>query len=395
MKKNIFISVSILGILVSCIALPLNTSAKTIKEFEAEVSKYTKDLENKKSKVAKNDKEVAEIKKKISNIESQIKSAETEISQLEEEIKKSNEEIEAKTKESKKIMEYYQISNGENAYLEYAFGATSITDMIYRLSVVEQLTDYNKQVMDELERLIAENDKKKETLAVKNNELKKLKEDLNSEKEKINADTASLKAAMPGLEEQIKSAKANLNYYKNLGCGSNEDIQRCQYRVEQSRGSSGGGGGGSIPSANGFYRPMEYGYITQGYRGMSHMGMDLSSSNKTIPIYPIASGQVFAKYYDSYGALVVKIRHNTNGRYIYSTYAHLSSFGNISTNQYISYTTSLGNMGSSGYSTGPHLHLEVTTCDWHQGGGCTWYQYQRSTLNPANYVSFPSSWSNR
>lgn len=73
---------------------------------------------------------------------------------MQREIDASNKEIKEKSEQSKKIIEYYQISNGDNAYLEYAFGASDITDMVYRLAVVEQLTDYNDQVMKELEALI-------------------------------------------------------------------------------------------------------------------------------------------------------------------------------------------------------------------------------------------------
>lgn len=380
--------------LISFIALPKDVSAKTIQEFENEVAKYTKQLQEKKDKVAKNDNEVAQIKKKIGEIEGQISQAQQDIERLQKEIDESNEKIKQKDAESKKLMKYFQVVVSDNAYLEYIFGATSIKDMIYRMSVVEQLTEYNSQIMKELKQLIEENNKKQSELKSKQEELKKLQSDLEDQKARINADSASLRAAMPGLEEQIKSAKANVSYYKGLGCGSTEDIQSCQYRVEQSRG---GGSGGSIPSTNGFYRPTEQGYITQGYGGYGgHLGVDIGNrSNPNIAIYPIANGQVFSKYYDSAGALVVKIKHNYNGRYIYSTYAHLSRFGSISQGQYISYATSIGNMGSTGNSTGPHLHLEITTCDWHAGGGCTWYSYQRSTINPYNLVQFPGSWNNR
>ena len=195
---------------------------------------------------------------------------------------------------------------------------------------------------------------------------------------------------MPSLENQIKSAKENLNYYKQLGCGTNEDIQACQYRIQQNSGGS------SIPSTNGFYRPMTYGYLTQGYSGYGgHLGVDLSSSDKAIPIYPIASGQIFKIYTDNWGALCVKVRHNVNGRYIYSTYAHLSSYANIYEGQLVTAFTQLGRMGNTGYSFGSHLHLEITTCDWNRGGGCTWEVYQQSTVNPTRYVSIPSKWNNR
>ncbi len=394
MKNKILVSFTIGLMLVSMFALPIETSAQTIAQFEAEVEKYTAQLQEKKNKLAKNDAEIEEIKKKISNIESQIDAAEKEIKELQDEIDKSNKEIEKKSEESKKIIEYYQISNGNNAYLEYAFGATDITDMVYRMSIVEQLTDYNDKVMKELEALIKKNEQQQKDLEQKEKELEALKEELESEKERINADSKSIKETMPGIEEQIKQAKNNLNYYKGLGCGKNEEISACQYRIEQSRGTS--SGGGSVPSTNGFYRPIEYGYITQWYGGYGgHMGVDMSSSNKTIAIYPIATGQVFFKGYDTYGALVIKIRHNVNGRYIYSTYAHMSRFGAVSVGQNVSPFTQIGNMGSTGWSTGPHLHLEITSCDWNRGGGCTWATYQRSTINPTSYVSFPSRWNNR
>lgn len=391
MKNKLLISFTICLMLVSLFALPIEASAKTIAQFEAEVEQYTAQLQEKKNKLAKNDEEVAEIKRKIANIEDQIATAEREIKELQEEIDKSNKEIEKKSEESKKIIEYYQISNGNNAYLEYAFGATDITDMVYRMSIVEQLTDYNDKVMRELEALIKKNEQQQKDLAKKEEELKKLKTELESEKERINADSASIRETMPSLEQQINQAKNNVSYYKSLGCGKNEDIASCQYRVEQSSG-----GGSSIPSTNGFYRPMEYGYVTQWYGGFGgHLGVDLSSSNKTIPIYPIATGQVFFKGYDNAGALVVKIRHNVGGRYIYSTYAHMSRFGSIYVGQNVTPFTQIGNMGSTGNSTGPHLHLEITTCDWNRGGGCTWAQYQRSTVNPTRYVSLPSRWNNR
>ncbi len=392
----------LIALFISVVALPTDIEAKTIQEFENEVAKYTSQLQEKKNKLAKNDEEVAQIRKKISEIENQIDIAEKEIKKLQEEIDASNIKIKEKDAESKKLMKYFQVVINDNAYLEYIFGAKDVKDMIYRMAVVEQLTEYNNQVMKELEALIKENNQKQSELKNKQTELTKLKADLQDQKERINADSNAIRETMPSLEEQIKSAKANVSYYKSLGCGSTEDIQSCQFRVEQSRGGS----GGSVPSANGFYRPISYGYITQYYRGSAHMGIDMSSSNKSIEVYPIATGTVFKIYYDncsrnncSYGcngrAKVVKIRHNVNGRYIYSTYAHLSSFGNISEGMVVSPYTMIGNMGTSGCSTGPHLHLEVTTCDWNAGGGCTWGVYQSSTINPSSYVAFPSSWNNR
>ncbi|MBP3799475.1 MAG: peptidoglycan DD-metalloendopeptidase family protein [Bacilli bacterium] len=389
MMKRKFI---IIVLLLSFAIYPFTVQAKTIKQFEQEVANYTAQLEEKKNKLAKNDQEVEQIKKKIKQIEGQIAAAEAEVKRLQEEIDKSNKEIEKKSAESKKVMEYYQISNGENVYLEYVFGAETMTDMIYRMSIIEQLTEYNDKIMKELQQLIDENNKKKEEQKKKKEELKKLEENLESEKERINADSKSIKETMPGIEDQIKAAKQQIKDLKNMGCRDDEEKDACVTRYWAKQSAS----GGSLPSTNGFYRPMEYGYVTQWYGGIGgHMGVDLSSSNKSITIYPIAPGQVSAKYYDVYGALVIKIRHNAGGKIIYSTYAHLRSWS-VNVNQIVTENTPIGQMGSTGWSTGPHLHLEITSCDWKSsGGGCTWAEYQRRTINPLNYVKIPSSWNNR
>lgn len=410
MKKKKILT---LLLILLCI-IPYSVSAKTIKEFEEEVNKFTKDLEDKKNKIAQNDADVAQIKENIAQIEGQIKGLEQETEALQKEIDKSNEEIEQKSKESKELFQYLQISKGNTAYLEYIFGAESVTDMIYRMSVVEQLTAYNDKIMKELQELIEKNKARKEDLAKKKEELNKLTEQLEEEKEKINAETNTIKSMMPGIEEQLKAAQGNLKYYKDLGCGATEDIQVCQVRIDRQRAQSSSSGGGSIPlppSVSGFYTPMENGYVTQEYRGYpGHMGMDFSSYNKTEPIYPIAAGVVFYIGYDActnswcpYGcngrAKMIKIRHNVGGTYIYSTYGHLSNFGNVSVGTLVTPDTVIGYMGTTGCSTGSHLHMEITSCDWNYGGGCTSSQYNRSTINPRRYISFPSglrqSWSGR
>ena len=402
MKEKALVLTAILLVIVSFLALPIDTVAKTIQEFEAEVSKYTQELENKKANLAKNDKEVEEIMKKISSIENQIKETEAEIERLQKEIEESEKEIEKKSEESKNIISYYQIANGENSYLEYAFGANDITDMIYRLSIVEQLTEYNDKIMRELEELIKRNQAAQQQLNAKTEELKALKADLKKEQARIEADSAAIKESMPSIEEQIKSAQASVKYYKSLGCGASEDIQSCEYRVSQSSSS------GSLPSVGFFSRPMENGYIVRGMGG-GHLGYDLSSGDKAIAIYPIAEGSVHAIYTDSCtseywcrsmgyscngNAKIVVIKHNYNGKYIYSAYVHLRSYGNINVGSIVSKNTIIGYMGTSGCSTGSHLHLEISSCHW-KNGGCNYNTYTNRLINPGSLIKFPSSWSNR
>ena len=396
--KKLLVVTSIILLLVSFVALPLDTSAKTIQEFENEVTKYTQELENKKANLAKNEAEVAAIKKRIANIENQIEEAEAEIKRLQEEIEESQREIERKSEESKNIISYYQVSNGENAYLEYAFGANDITDMIYRLSIVEQLTEYNNKIMKELEELIKKNQATQEELRKKEEELKGLKQELKAEQARIEADSEKLRESMPSIQEQINSARDSVKYYKSLGCGTTEDIQACEFRIAQASG-------GSLPSVGFFSRPIDYGYYVRGMWN-GHMGVDVSSGNRNIAIHPIASGMIHAIYTDacttSYwcdywcngNAKIVVVKHNYNGRYIYSSYVHLSNYANIWVGQYVSKDTVIGYMGTTGCSTGEHLHLEIADCHW-KNGGCSYGAYTNRLINPDSLINFPGSWSNR
>ena len=399
--NKIFSIFSIFVFLVSFFALPMDTSAKTIQEFEAEIEKYTKELQEKEASLERNSDEIAAINKRIKNIENQIKESEEEIERLQVEIEESEEEIKKKSIESKNIISYYQIANGENAYLEYAFGANDITDMIYRLSVVEQLTEYNNKVMKELEELIKKNQEKQKELTEKEEELKQLKKNLQSEIARIEVDSSIIKESMPSVQDQIKSAQESVAYYKKLGCGATEDIQKCEYRVAQASN-------GSLPSVGFFQRPITYGYVVRGLSS-DHYGYDLSSSNKAIEVYPIASGVVHKIYTDSCvgeswcyrmgfscngNAKIVVVKHNYNGSYIYSSYVHLRAYGNISEGQFVSQSTVIGYMGTTGCSTGPHLHLEIATCFW-KNGGCSYAVYKQSMLNPAKLINLPGSWTNR
>lgn len=388
----------IIVMLVSLFALPMRTEAKTIAQFEAEVEKFTAELRAKQNSLNQNKAEIEAIKQKISNIIDQMAAAEKEIDNLQKEIEESNLEIKKKGEESKSIIEYYQISNGENIYLEYAFGATDITDMIYRMSIVEQLTEYNDKIVEELEALIETNKKKQQELEKKMDNLNSLENSLRAQQKKVEADSNSIRGTMPSIETQIKEAQAQIKYYKSLKCGTNEDIQDCERRIQQSSGTS-------LPSVGFFSRPMAKGYVTQYYNSSSHRAYDFSSSNKSEPIYAIAEGTVHAIYYDNCttgnfcgyrcngNAKVVVTKHNYNGRYYYATYAHLGSFGNISVGSFVTRNTKIGNMGSTGCSTGPHLHLELATCHYMNNGGCTSKTY--NALNPGSYINIPYQFNNR
>lgn len=385
MRKKVWII-----IVLSIVLLPINAFAVTLREYEDAVAKYTKELQEKEAKIAKGKEEIAAVKKNIASIEQKIKDTEEEVGRLEEEIEASNKEIDKKNKESKKIMEYYQIENGNNAYLEYVFGATSITDMIYRMSVAEQLTEYNDNVMKELKRLIEENEKKKIELTKKQEELKELKKNLEKEKERIEEEVSGVEGTVPSTKGQIALYQQRVDYYKGKGCKSDDVIGvTCDVPPK----TSGGGGGSVSPGAvigeNGFRFPVVGGRISWGYGSGGHKGVDITRGCGT-PIYAVAPGRVYyvGNSLDNYGAYMVLIVHNVNGRLVFSQYAHVQPNIPVSVGQNVDIGTVVAYMGSTGYSTGCHLHLEMSQYyGWGYNG--SYNQYRNNIISPWNYVPSP------
>lgn len=104
-----------------------------------------------------------------------------------------------------------------------------------------------------------------------------------------------------------------------------------------------------------------------------HNGMDIAAPTGT-PVYASASGVVSSAGYRGGFGNTVMITHSINGKSYTTLYAHLSSIsvsgGKVSRGQQI------GKVGSTGASTGPHLHFEL-----HSGG-------YGNPVNPRNYVNF-------
>src|SRR6185436_17696139 len=119
--------------------------------------------------------------------------------------------------------------------------------------------------------------------------------------------------------------------------------------------TSGGSGGGS-PSAAGFIWPVN-GTLTSGFGwrwGRMHEGIDIAAPTGT-PISAAASGTViYAGWMGGYGNLVV-IDH---GNGLATAYGHQSSIA-VGSGTYVSQGQTIGYVGSTGHSTGPHVHFEV------------------------------------
>ncbi len=113
------------------------------------------------------------------------------------------------------------------------------------------------------------------------------------------------------------------------------------------------------PTASGWILTQDYEWRINplyGYREF-HRALDIAGTGYGSPIYAINNGTIITKEYRSdYGYMIV-IDHN-NG--YYSSYSHLNGYAaNINLGDTVSYGQLIAYMGSTGWSTGPHLHFEV------------------------------------
>ena len=160
---NIFLIINLL--LVSFMCPVYRVKAKTISDMKKELT--AKEEEYKKAKEAKalTEQERTEIQEKIKVNEQKIVELLKENEKLTDEIAELNISIEAKYKEIKKIINTNQVMSGESSYLEYIFGASTFTDFIYRASVAEQLSKYNKSLTDQMEADVKAREEKQKEIA--------------------------------------------------------------------------------------------------------------------------------------------------------------------------------------------------------------------------------------
>ncbi len=156
-----------------------------------------------------------------------------------------------------------------------------------------------------------------------------------------------------------------------------------------------------------WYLPTEMGNVTQNPH-YGHVALDITSprgSNELI--FPVANGKISSIYRDSAGALIVTVLHNINGKNYTSQYVHLSSYASgLYVGKQVTINDCLGRMGTTGNSTGVHLHLAVLDCGLFVPGdrNCSDlngffryanYRYGQGYIGLGTMMRVPGSWNQR
>lgn len=379
-------------VIVSTFFIPNNTpvSAKTLRQLKEELAEKERELADGKYNVQYTEQQKKEKKEKMESINVEILNIGNEINDLKLEIERLNEEIKLKEEEIKKIMNYYQLSNGESAYLEYVFKAADYTDFIYRMAISEQLSGYNDKLINEYNDKIKENEKRKEELAKKKIELNDKQVELEKEIASLGTQIAEIIDMNVSIEDEIASLNKLIDTYENsYGCKLDDDLNDCSE--------------GKLPPDVKFIRPLESGVVTSNFGWYDpygdgvlrwHYGMDLSQYHGA-PVYSMANGKVaYITYRASCGGNMVYIHHNINGEKYTTGYFHLATI-NVNVGDIVTMDTVIGTQGGSlGYewwdscSSGSHLHVQISTTNI----PVQLYYYsafQARSFDPREVINFP------
>lgn len=340
-----------------------NVKAVTLRDLYNDLNALEKSYNEAKRQSNLTEAEMNRVKANIANTEKEIKQAQEDITKAEEEIVKSEQKIEEKKEETNQMLLYLQVMNSTgNSMLEYVFEAENYTDFIYRYSIITQMTDYNQELMEELETLVAELNTKKTNLASEQKKLEEKKVSLQSQYLIVQAKHEEQQEDSQDIATLISDQKKLIKRYEDLGCSMDQDINRCNGVTAVD--------GWTYPLKR-FWQSSNYGWDENRY----HYAVDLavSEGNK---VYAVANGEVissgvyWSKYNPGYscGGYVIQVRHNYNGSYYVSLYMHLLegyvSVGDAVTGGQVIGTSGGGSKANSKWkdtcSGGAHLHFAMS-----------------------------------
>lgn len=355
------------------------SSANTIAELRKEIEALKAKKQAQGNKKAQTQSEINTTTNKLNTTKNEITEGRNQIETARLEIKKLDKEIEDGTENIKSLMNSYQINGADNAYMDYIFKAESYADFVYRYTVIKQVIDYNKELIDGWNEKIIQNEQLQVDLANKEVELNKKVSEYETNIDKLGDKLAAYSDIVMDIQDEIDSTQELLNYYKELGCGENQNIYECI----------------SVKGDTMFRKPLVKGTITSyyGYRinpltgkgTKFHSGTDIGGNKEGTNVYATANGTV--------GKIIRKARcggnqvyvwHTIGGKKYTSLYMHLLNI-NVSIGDKVNSNTVVGTVGGGKgtwawetCSTGAHLHFSVAT---------GWYGDKNSYVSYSSFLA--------
>ena len=378
MKK---IGLKILGVLViAVILLQYNVViAATKSELNASSNETDQKIEEAKEELENINSEKSEALQQVEELITQISSYQSEIDQLDAQIADKNSQIEdAQNKLNEKQEDYDSQQEllekrlvatyeaGETSYLDVLLSSDSLTDLISNYYLISEITESDLELMDKIKKEQEEIEAAKQTLETSKQELDSTRAQKQQKTTELQNAKSEKDTYVAQLNEEEKNTQAELEQFEQ----DKRDIQAQLAAIAKQEAANSGNSNVSNtpnnPSSSGYIRPVVGYSITTGWMGYSgHTGVDYSGSGIAgKPVLAVKAGTVVTstalKYangnYRSYGEYIV-INHHDGTMTLYAHGAPGSRL--VSAGQTVSQGQQIMSVGTTGNSTGYHLHFEV------------------------------------
>lgn len=355
-----------------------NEDKKKIEEEKKEMEEDLKEVEDKKDDVIFY---IESLDEKLNKLSQKIVENKENISETESEIKSLKEEEE--NAENNKINQYdtmkkrikYMYENGNTDYLKLIFHSKSISDMLNRAEYVNKVTSYDNKMLLKYKETCDDIKKNKEDVEINLELLKEYKTSLKDKKKSVNLLIKRKGKELSEYQKAIgKSKEAIKKYKKRIDEKENELEQLLESQRQQaaSGGTPYGGATGDYcwPLSAAGRITSYFGYRKAPTKGAStyHKGLDIAVPVGT-SVFSVQSGKVISATYSASAGNFVSVYH---GNGVYSYYMHCSSLL-VSAGDSVKKGQKIALSGSTGISTGPHLHFAMF-----MNGGY---------VNPLGYIS--------
>lgn len=381
----------------------VNQEVQELQQEKKDLASDLKDIENKKSSltgyIKTLDKKVTKLTEKMEKNQNKIDKTKGEIELLRIEEAEVTDQMNQQYEMMKSRIKYIYEDGGEG-YVELLLGSASLSELYNRIEYVNRVNDYDKKMLDNYEAIKAELSETKEKKRVKKDKLEAIKDTLSFEKKSVDQLLDKKQGQLEEYNSLIIKSESELDQYNAEIQKKSEEVerllaqQRKQIAAEEAaaaaaaaaNNNSAGGDNtdsGQTPanpgvSASGFVWPLVtagrlscgFGPRTAPTAGAStyHRGIDIAVPTGTA-IRASKAGKVVTAAYSSSAGNYVALYH---GDGVYTYYMHCSSLA-VSVGDQVEQGQTIALSGSTGISTGPHLHFAINV------GG----QY----VNPLGYLS--------
>ena len=361
----------------------------------AENKDQTKTLVSQKAEI---DQEMEMSRQKIENLNEQIQQLNLLIAEKQTELEASVAKEEALQKQYKARLRSME-ETGSVSYWSILFRASSFSDLLDRVDMIREIAESDQLMLKQLSAATQAVETERADLEQQKQDLQQTEDDLAAEQAELETKRAeadklitqmqveyaslsdeflAAEADEAAVREQIK--KTETDYFNALAKeqAAAAAAAAAANKASNSNNSSASSSGGA--SSGGFAFPLAYSTgVTCAYgprvhpingNKSFHYGVDLAAGMST-EIYATKSGTVTGATYGEANGYYVTINH---GDGYSSIYAHMTNYV-VSVGDSVKQGQLIGYVGTTGWSTGPHLHFEIL--------------YNGSNVNPMNYISLP------